>query len=119
MSAESTALACDPAKLLIVKELWSVASLGGRCLIVNTNKAGSHELFRVSFAVDTHKAPNGQKLQRKIGGCAVKNDTPATRRQSLEDDLDRELHVEWLARPDARSAVEVSNRVAHRTVAIH
>src|SRR5207248_226740 len=36
----------------------------------------------------------------------------------LEGDLDRQLHVEWLARADARRAVEVANRIRDRAVAV-
>ena len=39
--------------------------------------------------------------------------------QLLKDDLDSELHIEWLTRTDARSAVKVSNGVAYCTVSIY
>ena len=38
---------------------------------------------------------------------------PLDPRGSLEDELDYELHVEFLARAEARCPVEVADRVAH------
>jgi hypothetical protein len=60
-----------------------------------------------------HKA----RSPNKKAGCAVSR-TSGEEEESLEDDLDGQLHVELLTRAEPGSAVEVADRVTHETEAV-
>src|SRR5258707_9417293 len=58
---------------------------------------------------------NRSKVNKKARGLGSPRSELYTARYSLEDDLPNELDVAGFARPDRRSAVEVSDRVRHQT----